>query len=46
MLQENKNKLKSLLFNAKAIAYESFKNEDDPFVGIYFNDLIEIIDKL
>jgi hypothetical protein len=44
--QENKDKLKSLLFNAKSITYESFKNEDDPLVAIYFNNLIEIIDKL
>jgi hypothetical protein len=46
MTQEDKDKLKSLLFNTKAITYESFKNEDDPFIGIYFNDLTEIIDKL
>ena len=46
MTQEDKDKLKSLLFNSKAITCESFENEDDPFVGIYFNDLIKIIDKL
>ena len=44
MTQENKDKLKSLLFNVKAITYESFENEEDPFVGIYFNELMEIID--
>lgn len=46
MTQEDRDKFKSLLFNKKAITYDAFNNDNDPFVGIYFNELVEIIDRL
>jgi hypothetical protein len=43
MTQEKKSELRSLLFNEHRIVDFS---SDNPFVGIYFNDLVDIIDSM
>jgi len=43
MTQEKKGELRSLLFNEHRIVDFS---SDNPFVGIYFNDLVDIIDSM
>lgn len=41
MTQEQKEKIRNILYNNKCIAdYE----EEDPFVGIYFSDLIDLLE--
>ena len=41
MTQEQKQKLRKLLYNNKWI---TDINDDDPFVGIYFSDLIDLLE--
>lgn len=41
MTQEEKEKLRNILYNKKCIADY---REEDPFVGIYFNDLINLLE--
>jgi hypothetical protein len=41
MTQEEKQSLKNRLYDAHTIG--DYK-EDDPFVGIYFNSLVELMD--
>lgn len=41
MTQEEKEKLRNLLYEKKLIADY---REVDPFVGIYFNDLIDLLE--
>ena len=41
MTNEEKEKLKDLLYQAKYIVD---KNAEDPFVSIYFADLIDLLD--
>lgn len=45
MTDEQKQKLRDLLADCKATASSSYE-EKDPFVGIYFEDLCEVIAKL
>ena len=41
MTEEQKEKIRNILYNNKCIAdYE----EEDPFVGIYFSDLIDLLE--
>ena len=40
MTQEEKEKLRNILYEKKLIA--DYKDED-PFVGIYFSDLIDLL---
>lgn len=40
MTQEEKERLRNILYNKKCIADY---REEDPFVGIYFNDLIDLL---
>ena len=41
MTNEEKEKLKDLLYNSKFIVN---RDVEDPFVGIYFVDLIDLLD--
>ena len=41
MTQEEKEKLRNILYNKKCIA--DYRDED-PFVGIYFSDLIDLLE--
>lgn len=41
MTQEQKEKIRNILYNNKCIADY---NEEDPFVGIYFSDLIDLLE--
>lgn len=41
MTQEEKEKLRNILYNKKCIADY---REEDPFVGIYFSDLIDLLE--
>lgn len=41
MTQEQKEKIRNILYNNKCIA--DYK-EEDPFVGIYFSDLIDLLE--
>lgn len=41
MTQEEKEKLRNILYNKKCIADY---REEDPFVGIYFSDLINLLE--
>ena len=41
MIQEDKEKIRNILYNNKCIA--DYK-EEDPFVGIYFSDLINLLE--
>lgn len=41
MIQEEKEKLRDILYNKKCIADY---REEDPFVGIYFSDLIDLLE--
>lgn len=43
MTQEEKEKLRNILYNKKCIADY---REEDPFVGIYFNDLIDLFEEI
>ena len=45
MTESDKVKLRNMLIDRKCIASDQWKSED-PFVGIYINDLVEIIEKL
>ena len=42
MTQEEKEKLRNILYNKKCIADY---REEDPFVGIYFDDLIDLFEE-
>ena len=44
MTQEDKDRLKELLFQKKAITYDGY-HDDDPFVGIYLNELVKLLDE-
>ncbi len=41
--QEEKEKLRNILYNKKCIADY---REEDPFVGIYFSDLIDLLEEM
>lgn len=43
MTPEEKEKIRNILYNKKCIA--DYK-EEDPFVGIYFSDLIDLLEDL
>lgn len=45
MTQEEKDNLKNILFQHKAITYIDYTKED-PFLGIFFNDLVKILEEL
>lgn len=42
MTQEQKEKLRKILYQLK---YITDSEEKDPFVGIYFSDLIDLLDE-
>lgn len=42
MTQEQQEKIRNILYNNKCIADY---NEEDPFVGIYFSDLILLLEE-
>lgn len=41
MIQENKELLKNILFQKKGITYDDYKRKNDPYVGLYFDELIQ-----
>ena len=43
MTQEQKEKIRNILYNNKCIA-DYYYYEEDPFVGIYFSDLILLLE--
>ena len=43
MTQKEKEKIRNILYNNKCIA--DYK-EEDPFVGIYFSDLINLFEEM
>lgn len=43
MTQEQKEKIRNILYNKKCIA-DYYYYEEDPFVGIYFSDLILLLE--
>lgn len=43
---EEKAKLKNILFQNKAITYDEYNNERNPFVVIFFDNLIKILETL
>ncbi len=45
MEQEEKDKLKNILFQYEGITYDDFYKDNNPFVGLFLDTLIKAIEE-
>lgn len=45
MIQEDKKLLKNIVFQKKGITYDDYKCKNNPYVGLYFDELIECLEE-